>query len=306
MNAYWHNVLESCTLCPRNCRVNRRNGQIGYCHETADLSAARASLHMWEEPCLSGKEGAGTVFFTGCNLRCIYCQNAEIADGNHGARITPERLAEIFLELQDQKANNIDLVTPTHHTPVIAEAIIQAKKQGLTIPIVYNCGGYESTETLRHLEGLIDIWMPDMKYGENDLARKLSSASDYVEVSQNTLKEMIRQQPIPVFDDRGILQKGVLVRHLVLPGHLKNSKKVLDWLWENVSDHIWLSLMSQYTPLREFPDHPELERCLTKREYEKILSYTLNLGFTNAYIQDREVAKESFIPAFDLTGILHK
>lgn len=304
MEAYWQNVLESCTLCPRNCRVNRRNGQIGYCQETADLSVSRASLHMWEEPCLSGKEGAGTVFFTGCNLRCIYCQNAEIADGNHGARITPERLAEIFLELQDQKANNIDLVTPTHHTPTIAEAITLAKKQGLTIPVVYNCGGYESTETLRNLEGLIDIWMPDMKYGENDLARKLSGVSDYVEISRQALTEMIRQQPLPVFDERGIMQKGVLVRHLVLPGHLKNSRIVLDWLWENVSDHIWLSLMSQYTPLRAFPDTPELERRITKREYEKITTYALNLGFTNAYIQDREVAKDSFIPAFDLTGIL--
>ena len=306
MKAYWQNVLESCTLCPRNCGVNRLEGQKGYCHETASLSVARAALHMWEEPCLSGKEGAGTVFFTGCNLRCIYCQNAEIADGNHGVHITPERLAEIFLELQEQKANNIDLVTPTHHTPMIAEAIILAKKQGLTIPVVYNCGGYENTETLRHLEGLIDIWMPDMKYGENDLAHKLSGASDYVEVSRKALTEMIRQQPTPVFDDRGILQKGVLVRHLVLPGHLKNSKKVLDWLWKNVSDHIWLSLMSQYTPLRSFPDNPELERRLTKREYEKITSYALDLGFTNAYIQDREVAKESFIPAFDLTGIFHK
>ena len=306
MNAYWQKMLESCTLCPRNCRVNRRKGQKGYCHETAELSASRASLHMWEEPCLSGQEGAGTVFFTGCNLRCIYCQNAEIADGKHGTVITPQRLAEIFLELQEKKANNIDLVTPTHHTPVIAEAIEIAKEQGLTIPILYNCGGYESIETLRRLHGLIDIWMPDMKYAENDLAKKLSGTSDYVEISRQALKEMIRQQPVPVFDDRGIMQKGVLVRHLVLPGHLKNSKKVLDWLWENASDHIWLSLMSQYTPLRSFPDNPELERRLTKREYEKITSYALDLGFTNAYIQDREVAKDSFIPAFDLTGILHK
>lgn len=304
MDAYWQNVLESCTLCPRNCGVNRLKGQRGYCHETASLSVARAALHMWEEPCLSGKEGAGTVFFTGCNLRCIYCQNYEIAEGNHGAVISPQRLAEIFLELQEKKANNIDLVTPTHHTAVIAEAIASAKKQGLTIPVVYNCGGYESVETLRHLEGMVDIWMPDMKYGENELAQKLSGVPDYVEVSRTALKEMVRQQPTAVFDDRGILKKGVLVRHLVLPGHLKNSKKVLDWLWENVSDQIWLSLMSQYTPLRPFPDNPELERRLTKREYDKITAYALNLGFINAYIQEREVAKESFIPAFDLTGIL--
>lgn len=304
MNAYWRNVLESCTLCPRNCGVNRLEGQRGYCHETASLSVARAALHMWEEPCLSGKEGAGTVFFTGCNLRCSYCQNAEIADGNHGAYITPERLAQIFLELQESKANNIDLVTPTHHTPVIAGAISLAREQGLSVPVVYNCGGYESVETLRRLEGLVDIWMPDMKYGEQELAQKLSGAADYVEVSRSALTEMVRQQPVTVFDDRGILQKGVLVRHLVLPGHLKNSKKVLEWLWKNVSDQIWLSLMSQYTPLRSIPEHPELERSLTKREYEKITAYALDLGFTNAYIQEPGVAKDSFIPAFDLTGVL--
>lgn len=306
MNAYWQNVLESCTLCPRNCGVNRLEGQKGYCHETASLSVVRAALHMWEEPCLSGQEGAGTVFFTGCNLRCVYCQNAEIADGNHGAVITARRLAEIFLELQEQKANNIDLVTPTHHTPVIAEAISLAREQGLSVPVVYNCGGYESVETLRRLEGLVDIWMPDMKYGENELAKKLSGASDYVEVSRAALTEMVRQQPTAVFDDRGILQSGVLVRHLVLPGHLKNSRSVLEWLWENYHDQIWLSLMSQYTPLRTIPGCPELERSLTKREYEKITTYALNLGFTNAYIQEPGVAKESFIPAFDLTGILHK
>lgn len=304
MDTYWQKTLECCTLCPRNCGVNRLLGERGYCHGTVSLSVARAALHMWEEPCLSGKEGAGTVFFTGCNLRCIYCQNYEIAEGEHGAVITPQRLAEIFLELQRKKANNIDLVTPTHYTPVIAEAITNAKKQGLTIPVVYNCGGYESVETLRHLEGLVDIWMPDMKYGENELAKSLSGAGDYVERSREALAEMVRQQPAVIFDDRNMMKKGVLVRHLVLPGHLKNSRSVLEWLWDNYHNQIWLSLMSQYTPLRKFPGHSELDRSLTKREYERITAFAGELGFVNAYVQEPGVDKNSFIPAFDLSGVL--
>lgn len=297
-------MMGECVLCPRRCGVDRLSGERGFCGGTDRISVARAALHFWEEPCLSGKEGAGTVFFTGCNLKCVFCQNAEIAGGEHGAFITVERLAEIFLELQEKGANNIDLVTPTHDIAAIARALVLAKDNGLHIPIVYNCGGYEETETLRLLEGLVDIWMPDMKYADPVLAADLSKAGDYPSKAKEALAEMVRQQPKAVFDTRGILQKGVLVRHLVLPGHIKNSKAVLSYLWETYGDTIWLSLMSQYTPLRKFPAHPELERSVTRREYEKTVSHALDLGFTNVYIQDGGVDKESFIPAFNLEGVL--
>lgn len=298
------NMMHSCVLCPRRCGVDRVAGERGFCGAAGELSVARAALHFWEEPCLSGTEGAGTVFFTGCNLRCVFCQNYEIAGGAHGACVSVERLAEIFLELQEKGANNIDLVTPTHEVASIASALVMAKERGLSIPVVYNCGGYESVETLKLLEGLVDIWMPDMKYADPALAAELSRAADYFPVSCDALAEMVLQQPETVFDERGIMKKGVLVRHLVLPGHVKNSKAVLSYLWETCGDRIWLSLMSQYTPLRKFPEHPELERSVTKREYEKVVDFALELGFTKVYIQEGGVDKESFIPAFDLEGVL--
>jgi putative pyruvate formate lyase activating enzyme len=217
--------------------------------------------------------------------------------------VTVERLAEIFLELQEQGAHTLDLVTPTHQVPNVAMALSRAKKQGLHLPVVYNCGGYESPEILKHLEGLVDVWMPDMKYSDPALAARLSGAKDYVEAAKSALEEMVRQQPTPVFNEEGIMEKGVLVRHLVLPGYLKNSRGVLKYLWDTYQSSIWLSLMSQYTPLRAFPGEPSLERSLTKREYEKMVTYALELGFTNAYIQGGEVARESFIPDFDQTGV---
>lgn len=298
------NMMHSCVLCPRRCGVDRVAGERGFCGAAGELSVARAALHFWEEPCLSGTEGAGTVFFTGCNLRCVFCQNYEIAGGAHGAYVSVERLSEIFLELQEKGANNIDLVTPTHEVASIASALVMAKERGLSIPVVYNCGGYESVETLKLLEELVDIWMPDMKYADPALAAELSRAADYFPVACDALAEMVLQQPETVFDERGIMKKGVLVRHLVLPGHVKNSKAVLSYLWETCGDRIWLSLMSQYTPLRKFPEHPELERSVTKREYEKVVDFALELGFTKVYIQEGGVDKESFIPAFDLEGVL--
>lgn len=296
-------LMKHCRLCPRNCGADRLSGGKGYCREPAQIYAARAALHMWEEPCISGTEGSGAVFFSGCNLRCIFCQNAEISRGERGKEVTIERLAEIFLELQEQKANNINLVTPTHFVPLIITALTLAKGWGLKIPVVYNCGGYEKPETLRLLEGVVDIWLPDFKYEDTHLAAELSGAPDYPERAKEALGEMVRQQPEAVFDERGIMKRGVIVRHLVLPGHLMNSRKVLRYLWEVYGDKIYISLLKQYTPLHRFADHPELERKLTKREYDKILEYALQLGFSQGFMQEGGTAKESFIPAFDDTGI---
>ena len=295
--------MEGCRICPRACMADRDHGQKGYCGQTYELYVARAALHMWEEPCLSAKGGAGTVFFSGCNLRCIYCQNHEIAAGHAGKAISIERLSEIFLELQRKGAKNIDLVTPSHYTPAIREALLLARQGGLRVPVVYNCGGYESVETIKSLEGLIDIWMPDFKYADAGLAKSFSMAEDYEETAKRALAEMVRQKPQTVFDGDGCMKEGVLVRHLVLPGHINNSKKVLSYLWETYKDRICVSIMSQYTPVRESKDYPELNRSLTKREYEKVLAHALKLGFTNAYIQEGRADKKSFIPAFDLTGV---
>lgn len=303
MEKEFENMLRECRLCPRDCGVNRLDGQKGYCREPAQIYAARAALHMWEEPCISGAEGSGAVFFSGCNLRCIFCQNAEISRGERGKEVRPERLAEIFLKLQEQGANNINLVTPTHFVLQIITALELAKARGLNIPVVYNCGGYEKAETLRLLEGFVDIWLPDFKYADAALAQELSGAADYCARAAEALKEMVRQQPEAVFDGRGMMKRGVIVRHLVLPGHLMNSRKVLRYLWETYGDGIYLSLLNQYTPLRTFPEHPELERKLTEREYGKILDYALQLGFNRGFRQEGDAARESFIPAFDGEGV---
>ena len=297
-------LLSNCILCPRKCGVNRASGRTGYCGMPAELVVARAALHMWEEPCISGTSGSGTVFFGGCNLKCVFCQNHNIAIGKTGKEITIQRLAEIFLELQEKGATNINLVTPTHYIPQIRDALILAKEQGLTLPIVYNTGGYETTEALQLLDGLVDIYLPDLKYYSSELSSKYSHATDYFEKATLALAEMYRQVGTPVFAEAtGMMKRGMIVRHLILPGQTKDSKKVLRYLHETYGDNIYISIMNQYTPLPHVAQIPELNRRVTAEEYDKVVNFALQIGIENAFIQEGETAEESFIPPFNIEGV---
>ena len=296
--------LHSCRLCPRECGADRLSGQAGACGVVGDqIRVARAALHFWEEPCLSGSDGSGAVFFSFCPLKCVYCQNRAISRGDAGKNISIERLAEIFLELQAQKAHNINLVTPTHYVPQIVLALQEAKRQGLAIPVVCNCGGYEKPETLRLLDGLVDIYLPDFKYLSSETAGRYSGAPDYPERAKEALAEMVRQAGEPVFDIHGIMQKGVIVRHLLLPGKLQEAKDVVRYLYQTYGDRIYLSLMSQFTPLENVAGWPELNRTVTEEEYNDLVDYALNLGVENGFIQEGGAADESFIPQFDCEGV---
>lgn len=295
--------MTKCTLCPRECGVNRLNGEKGFCGVGADLMIARGALHMWEEPCISGKEGSGAVFFSGCSLGCRFCQNEAISRGKSGKIINVDRLAEIFIKLQEKNANNINLVTAGHYLPQTAIAIKKARDRGLNIPVVYNSSGYEKKESLELLDGLVDVYLPDLKYMDKILAKKYSHAENYPDVAKSAIKEMLRQVGKPQFDSRGIMIKGVIVRHLLLPGHVKNSKEVVKYLYNEYVDDIYISMMNQYTPMEKMKDDPCLSRKVTKREYERLLDYSISLGVTNAFIQDGETAKESFIPQFDGEGV---
>lgn len=304
----FENAYKSCEICPRECGIDREQGKTGYCLADSRLRVARAALHMWEEPCISGSCGSGAVFFSGCNLRCIYCQNHEIAAGSRGKIITTERLAEIFLELEKQGAANINLVTPDHYLPDIVKALCMAKEQGLTVPIVYNGSGYEKEEIIAELDGIIDIFLTDFKYMDKKLAERLSNAPDYPEQAKAALSQMVKITGEPVFDKDGMMQKGIIVRHLLLPGHKRNAEAVLEYLWETYGDSIYISLMNQYTPMNHLISikenvPKELLRKVTKREYEQVVDFALQLGITNAFIQEGDVARESFIPEFDETGV---
>ena len=300
----WKDYMSDCTLCPRECHADRLHGILGYCMEPAAVTAARAALHFWEEPCISGECGSGTVFFSGCNLRCVFCQNHEIARGKAGKEITVERLAEIFLELQEKGAANINLVTPTHYVPQIVEALKQAGEQGLMLPVVYNCGGYEKVETLRLLEGYVDIYLPDFKYMKSETALRYSKAADYPQRAKEAVEEMVRQVGSPRFcEETGLMQKGVVVRHLVLPGHVKEAGTILRYLHETYGNRIYLSIMNQYTPLAGVEYFPEINRKVTKREYEAVLSVAVDCGVENGFFQEGDTAKESFIPPFSGEGI---
>ncbi len=293
----------TCRICPRNCGVRRTEGQRGICGVDSVIRVSRAALHMWEEPCISGSRGSGAVFFAGCPLHCVYCQNYEIADGT-GKEITVERLAEIFLELQEKQAHNINLVTPTHYSPVIAEAVRAARERGLVIPIVYNCSGYESVDTLKKLEKIVDIYLTDFKYPDTEGAEKYSHAPDYPETAMSALREMVRQQPEGIFDEEGMMQKGVIVRHLLLPGKVKAGKEVIRRVYETFGDQVYLSLMNQYTPFPRVEEKfPELARKVTDREYRRLLEYAMELGVEYGFFQEGDTAEESFIPAFDGEGV---
>lgn len=294
--------MKECRLCPRNCGADRADGQKGFCGVTAELKIARAALHMWEEPCISGEEGSGAVFFFGCSLGCVFCQNRSISRGQSGQTVSTERLAEIYLHLQEQNANNINLVTAGHFVPQVAESLKIARKNGLYIPIIYNSSGYEKAETLKLLEGLIDVYLPDFKYMDPALAEKYSYAADYPAVAEDALKEMFRQVGTPVFDERGMIQKGMIVRHLLLPGHVKDSRHVVEYLLETYQDMIYISLMNQYTPMPAMKKDPQLSRKVTAREYERLIDHAISLGLTNGFIQEGETAKESFIPEFKVVS----
>ena len=293
----------ACRLCPRECGVNRQEGERGVCGESVQVRAARAALHWYEEPCLVGSRGSGAVFFSGCPLRCIYCQNQDIALSRAGKVITVSRLAEIFLELQEKGAANINLVTASHFAPQVVRAVRMAREKGMCLPIVYNSSGYEKIETLRLLEGTVDIYLPDLKYMEEDLAEKFSRAPDYPERAKKAITEMVRQTGPFCFDEDGMLVRGTMVRHLVLPAHTANSKKVLSWLYKGFGKRILYSLMSQYTPVTVQKDYPELNRRLTRREYQKVVDYAMALGIEDGYFQEGRSAQESFIPAFDYEGL---
>lgn len=319
-------------LCPRACGVNRMVGARGVCGQSANVRLARAALHFWEEPCISGTNGSGAVFFCGCSLQCVFCQNREIATGQTGIEIPKERLAEIFLELQEQHANNINLVTPGHYAPHIIAAVESARRQGLRIPIVYNTGSYETVDTIRSLEGIVDVYLPDFKYMDAALAEKYSHAKDYPNAAKAAIAEMVRQQPqarfVPELQQREgglsveiqsgtdrdtepkvqtqiqVMTAGVIVRHLLLPGMLYDSKHILKYLYEQYGNQIYYSLMSQYTPLAHVKDYPELTKRVSEEAYAHLVHYAEQLGITNGFTQEREVAEESFIPHFDCEGVL--
>lgn len=298
-------LMADCTLCPRRCHVNRLEGQRGFCGETAELRAARAALHFWEEPCISGSCGSGAVFFSGCSLQCVYCQNYPVAIGNAGIPLTVHRLSRIFTGLQKQGAANINLVTACHFLPLVALALMQAKDAGLNIPVVYNSSGYEEVSSLRLLEGLADIYLPDLKYRSAVLSARYSKAENYFEKASAAIAEMFRQAGDPVFDpETGLMKKGVIVRHLLLPGQTGDSKKVLRYLHETYGEHIYISIMNQYTPLEHVSHISDLNRRVTSEEYEKVLTFAEKIGIEQGYRQEGDTAAESFIPAFDGEGIL--
>ena len=297
------NKYENCLLCPRKCGINRSTGQTGVCGVSSEIKVARAALHYWEEPCISGKRGSGAVFFSGCSLHCVFCQNREISDGKEGKVISKERLSDIFIELAGKGANNINLVTPGQYIPDIVWAVNDAKSRGMKLPIIYNTSGYENVTELKLLEGIVDVYLPDFKYMDSTLSARYSRAKDYPSVAKQALSEMVRQQPDVVIDDAtGLIQKGVIVRQLLLPGHVNDAKAVLKYLYDTYHDHVYISMMSQFTPIA-LKDYPEINRTVTRREYERLVNYALEIGITNAFIQEGDVAKDSFIPAFDCEGV---
>ena len=304
--------MNGCMLCPRQCQIKREEGKRGFCGESDLVRLSRAALHMWEEPCISGTNGSGAVFFSGCTLRCVYCQNYHIANSEVGKTVSVERLSEIFLELQEQGANNINLVTPGQYVPHIIRAVEQARRQGLAVPIVYNTGSYENVDTIKALEGIVDIYLPDFKYMDPFLAAKYSHAPDYPQTAKAAIAEMVRQQPRPVFaweEKRGedvpkeacegaVMKRGVIVRQLLLPGCLKDARNIVRYLYETYQNKIYVSLMSQYTPLEHVRDYPELAHRVSRRTYDRYVDAAIALGITQAFIQEPGVAKESFIPDF--------
>lgn len=294
-------ILEKCAICPHNCGINRLNNQIGRCKSKDTVKVALYSTHNFEEPCISGKKGSGTVFFSNCNMNCVFCQNYEISQQGKGKEISIEELADIFIKQQEKGVENINLVTPTSYVPQILEAIKIARKNGLKLPIVYNTNGYEKVETLKMLEGYVDIYLPDFKYSDDDLGKRLSKVDNYFEIVTEALKEMYRQTGKAVFNGEGIMQKGMIIRHLVLPNHILNSRRVLKWINENMHD-VYVSVMAQYFPTYKAKEIDDINRKLTKEEYEQIENYLYRLDLENGYIQELGEHEEEYVPhwEFDL------
>lgn len=291
--------LEKCKICPHNCGVNRLNGNIGRCKSNGNIKLAMASIHNFEEPCISGENGSGTVFFSNCNMNCVFCQNYKISQQGLGREISIKELAEIFIDEQNKNAENINLVTPTMYVYHIIEAIKIAKNKGLKIPIVYNSNGYENVETIKKLDGYIDIYLPDLKYYDDDLAFKYSGVKNYFENATSAIKEMYNQVGSPVLDENGMMKKGLIIRHLVLPNNLQNSKDVLKWINDNIDKKVFVSVMAQYFPTNKAKDFPEINRKLTKEEYEEIENYLYSLDLDNGYIQELGEHEEEYVPDFE-------
>ena len=294
------NRLTKCEICPHKCKINREIGNIGRCKANDKVKIALYSIHKFEEPCITGNNGSGTVFFSNCNLNCIYCQNYEISQLGKGKEITINELADIFIELQNKTVENINLITPTSYALHIIEAIKIAKRNGLKIPIIYNTNAYENVETLKLLEGYIDVYLPDLKYYDNELGKKYSKIDNYFDIATKAIKEMYRQVGATKLDENGIIQRGVMIRHLVLPNNIENSKNILKWIKENIDEKVYINIMAQYFPTYKAKEDEILNRKLTKEEYEKIENYVYELGIENGYMQELGEHEEEYVPKWDL------
>ena len=294
-------ILESCSICPHKCKINRAAGNKGRCGCDDKVKIALASVHNFEEPCISGKNGSGTVFFSNCNLSCVFCQNYEISQQGKGKIITIDELAEIFIKQQNKNVNNINLVTPTMYVPQIIEAIKIARKWGLKIPIIYNSNGYENVETIKMLDGYIDVYLPDFKYYSDEIAKKYSNINNYFSTAVLAIKEMQKQVGNPVFNEDGIIQKGVIIRHLILPNYILNTKKILKYIKENFNEDTYISVMAQYFPTFKAKQYEKINRKITKKEYEEVENYLYLLNLKNGYIQELGEHEEEYVPNFDLT-----
>ena len=296
-------LLKQCEICPHKCKIDRTDNQVGRCKSKDTVKVALASIHKFEEPCISGENGSGTVFFSNCNLSCEFCQNYEISQQGLGEEISIERLAEIFIEQQDKGANNINLVSPTSYVVQIIEAIKIAKNNGLKIPIIYNTNGYENVETIKLLDGYVDVYLPDLKYAEDDLAKKYSKIENYFEVATVAIKEMSNQVGENEYDDKGIIKKGIIIRHLILPNHTENSKKVLKWINDNMPKNITVSVMAQYFPTYKAKNIEDINRKITRHEYQKIENYLYSLDLENGYIQELGTNEEIYVPKWKINVI---
>jgi putative pyruvate formate lyase activating enzyme len=296
-------LLKKCNLCPRKCYVNRLEGELGFCKGARDIKIAKVTLHQWEEPFVSGEQGSGTVFFSNCNLRCAFCQNHNISHNGIGKIVSINRLSEIFLEQQARGAHNINLVTPTHYVPQIIEALKLAKVKGLNIPILYNSNGYENLDTIKALKGFIDVYLPDLKYYKDKYALKYSAVPDYFNTASKAISEMVCQVGEPKFDNAGIIQKGVIIRHLMIPGLLFDSKKIVDFIYTTFNDSVYISLMNQYVPMHEAYKYTEINKPLNPEHYDALINYCLNIGITKCFIQESGTSSKAFVPEFDLSGV---
>lgn len=295
--------LEKCNLCPRKCFVNRLDGELGYCNASSEVTIAKVTLHHWEEPCISGVKGSGTVFFSHCNLNCVFCQNHKISQVGYGKTVSINRLSEIFLEQQSRGALNINLVTPSHYVPQIIEALKLAKSRGLNIPILYNSNGYENIDTIKVLRGFIDVYLPDLKYYKDKYALKYSKATNYFACARVVIAEMVSQVGEVKFDNDGIIQKGVIIRHLMLPGLLFDSKKIIDFIYTTFRDSVYISLMNQYTPMYTAYKYPEINKVVNPNHYDALINYCLKIGITRCFIQESGASSEAYVPDFDLRGV---